>query len=119
MAAALAKIAEHIGSAKKFRRAAPLLRQLLQDGKVQRRHADLLFTVRRPDSSPVGQGSGGPSASVCRPPCTGGVLRRGRLPSVAGITMGCGAQRVGARCRLSSGGLLRAAWRCAREAAWC
>ncbi|KAK9838128.1 hypothetical protein WJX81_002944 [Elliptochloris bilobata] len=43
VAAALAKIAEHISSAKKFRRASPLLRQLLQDGKVLRRHADLLF----------------------------------------------------------------------------
>ena len=46
MAAALQKIAEHISNAKKFRRASPLLRQLLQDGKVQGHHADLLFQVR-------------------------------------------------------------------------
>ena len=45
VAAALAKITEHISSAKKFRRASPLLRQLLQDGKVLRQHAGLLFQV--------------------------------------------------------------------------
>lgn len=46
VAAALQKIAEHISNAKNFRRASPLLRQLLQDGKVQGHHADLLFQVR-------------------------------------------------------------------------
>jgi len=108
VAAALAKIAEHIGSAKKFRRAAPLLRQLLQDGKVQRRHADLLFTVRSPGSSPVCQGGGGPSASARRLPCTRGGASARAVMECGKDELGVRSQRIGAHRRLSSSGVLHA-----------
>jgi hypothetical protein len=40
---ALKKLATHLGNPKKFRKAAPLLRQLLMDNKVDKSHAGLLF----------------------------------------------------------------------------
>ena len=45
VAAALEKIKGYIGSAKKFKKASPLLRQLLVEGKVTAAHSDLLFEV--------------------------------------------------------------------------
>ena len=46
LAAALQKIAAHIGSSKKFRRASGLLRELLASGKLQRdAHGQLAFAA--------------------------------------------------------------------------
>ena len=45
MAAALEKIISHISNPRKFKRASPLLRQLLSQGSVQKAHASLLFEV--------------------------------------------------------------------------
>lgn len=46
LAAALARIGAHIGSAKKFRKAAVLLRELLASGQLQRQaHGQLAFAA--------------------------------------------------------------------------
>jgi len=46
LAAALARIAAHIGNPKKFRRAAVLLRELLASGQLQRQtHGRLAFAA--------------------------------------------------------------------------
>lgn len=45
VAAALQKIIGHISNPKKFKKASPLLRQLLSQGSVQKAHAGLLFEV--------------------------------------------------------------------------
>lgn len=45
VAAALEKIISHISNPKKFKKASPLLRQLLSQGSVQKAHASLLFEV--------------------------------------------------------------------------
>lgn len=45
VAAALEKIISHIGNPKKFKKASPLLRQLLSQGSVHKAHASLLFEV--------------------------------------------------------------------------
>ncbi|KAK9818350.1 hypothetical protein WJX72_011096 [[Myrmecia] bisecta] len=45
VAAALSKIKQHIGSRGKFKKASGLLRQLLQDGNVEKAHGQLVFEV--------------------------------------------------------------------------
>jgi hypothetical protein len=46
VAAALQKIITHISNPRRFKKAAPLLRQLLGQGIVTKAHAGLLFEVR-------------------------------------------------------------------------
>jgi hypothetical protein len=46
VALALEKIISHIGNPKKFKKASPLLRQLLSQGVLTAAHSNLLFEVR-------------------------------------------------------------------------